>query len=73
MSTHNLCFRAKIRKKCLPLYTPVSLYTVKVGCKGVFITRICLHETRWKNEGVKQIVGKDSRYKLQPSVEENGL
>ena len=26
MSTHNLCFRAKIRKKCIPLYTPVLLY-----------------------------------------------
>ena len=24
----------------------------------------CLQETRWKMEGVKQIVGKDSRYKL---------
>ena len=22
MSTHNLRFRAKIRKKCIPLYTP---------------------------------------------------
>ena len=26
-STHNLCFRAKIRKKCIPY--------IKVGCKGV--------------------------------------
>ena len=25
-STHNLCFRAKIRRKCIPLYTPVLLY-----------------------------------------------
>ena len=29
-STHDLCFRVKIRKKCK---TPVLLY--KVGCKGV--------------------------------------
>ena len=26
MSTHNLCFREKKRKKCIPLYTQVSLY-----------------------------------------------
>ena len=36
-STHNLCFRGKIRKR---MYTPVNRgFTVKVGCKGVFITR----------------------------------
>ena len=37
MSTHNLCFRAKIRKKCIPLHY------INVGCKGVKITRTCLH------------------------------
>ena len=37
MSTHNICFRAKIRKK----YTP---YFIKVGCKGVNIIRTCLHD-----------------------------
>ena len=42
MSTHNLCFRAKIRKKIYPC-TPQFHY-IKVGCKGVFITRICLHD-----------------------------
>ena len=26
MSTHNLCFRAKIRKIGIPLHTPVLLY-----------------------------------------------
>ena len=31
----------------------------------------CLQETRWKNEGVKQIVGKDSRYKLFWSGNDN--
>ena len=37
--THNLCFGAKIRK----LYTPVNpqFYCIKVGCKGVLITRTC--------------------------------
>ena len=24
--THNLCFGAKVRKICIPLHTPVSLY-----------------------------------------------
>ena len=32
MSTHNLCFGAKIRKIDLPLYTPVLLY--KSGVQG---------------------------------------
>ena len=31
-STHNLCFGAKIRKICIPLYTPVLLY--KSGVQG---------------------------------------
>ena len=35
-STHNLCFGAKIRKiyPCKPQF-----YYIKVGCKGVFVTR----------------------------------
>ena len=42
-------FRAKIRKKCIPLYTPVHpFHYIKVGCKGdlygVFITRTCYHD-----------------------------
>ena len=32
MSTHNLCFRAKIRKNIYPC-TP-QFYYIKVGCKG---------------------------------------
>ena len=43
-STHNLCFRAKIRKNVYP-YTP-QFYYIKVGCKGVFITRICYHDDK---------------------------
>ena len=35
-STHNLCFRAKIRKTCKPQF-----YYIKVGCKWVYITRTC--------------------------------
>ena len=32
----------------------------------------CLQETRWKREGVKQIVGKDSRFKLFWSGNDKG-
>ena len=32
MSTQNLCLRAKIRKKCIPLYTPsFTIYKWDVG------------------------------------------
>ena len=31
-STHNLCFRAKIRKLCIPMLTPILLY--KSGVLG---------------------------------------
>ena len=39
MSTHNLCFQAKIRKIGIPLHTLVLLY--KGGDKRVYITRTC--------------------------------
>ena len=39
MSTHNLCFGAKIRKIGIPLQTPFSY--IKVGFKGLFIARTC--------------------------------
>ena len=42
MSTHNLCFRAKIRKKVYPC-TP-QFYYIKVGCKGVYFTRTGYHD-----------------------------
>ena len=39
-STHNLCFRANIRRKneypCKPQF-----YYIKVGCKGVYIILTC--------------------------------
>ena len=34
-STHNLCFRGKMYT-CKPQF-----YYIKVGCKGVFVTRTC--------------------------------
>ena len=42
MSTHNLCFRAKLRKNVYPC-TPQFHY-IEVGCKGVFILRTCKHD-----------------------------
>ena len=38
-STHNLCFREKIRKIGIPLHTPVLLY--KIGYKGVYVAWTC--------------------------------
>ena len=38
-STHNLCFRAKIRKNVYPCKP--HFYYIKEGCKGVYITRTC--------------------------------
>ena len=38
MSTHNICFGAKIRKIGIPLHTSVFFY-IKVGFKGVYITQ----------------------------------
>ena len=42
MSTHNLCFRAKIRKNVYPCKP--QFYCIKVGCKGVFVTRTCFRD-----------------------------
>ena len=39
VSTHNLCFRAKIRKNVYPCKP--QFYHIEVGCKGVYITRTC--------------------------------
>ena len=41
-STHNLCFRSKVRKNLMPLQTPVSLHKKGCGFRGykvVFISR----------------------------------
>ena len=42
MSTHNQCFRAKIRKNVYP--SKPQFDYIKVGCKGVFVTRTCFHD-----------------------------
>ena len=44
MSTHNLCFEAKIRKIGIPLHTPVLLYK-----SGVYITRTCFPDDKKNN------------------------
>ena len=41
-----------------------------VSSRGVDLC--CLQETRWKKDGVKQIVGKDSRFKMFWSGNDNG-
>ena len=43
MSTHNLCFGAKIRKIGIPLHTPVFFY-IKVGYDGAFISGTYFHD-----------------------------
>ena len=42
MSTNNLCFGEKIRKNEYPCKS--QFYYIKVGCKGVFITRSCVRD-----------------------------
>ena len=44
MSTHNLCFRAKIRKNEYPCKP--QFYYIKVECKGVFITQTCYPDVK---------------------------
>ena len=46
-STHNLCFRAKIRKNVYPCKP--QFYFIKVGCKGVYITRTCYPDERYSS------------------------
>ena len=41
-STHYICFRAKKKKNeysCKPQF-----YYIKVGCKGVYVSRKCYHD-----------------------------
>ena len=45
-STHNLCFRAKVRKNVYPCKP--QFYYIKVGCQGVYIIRTCLHDVHAK-------------------------
>ena len=38
MSTHNICFRPKIKKNVYPCKP--QFYHIRVGCKAVYITQI---------------------------------
>ena len=49
-STHNLCFRAKIRKHEYPCKP--QFYYIKVGWKGVFITQTCYHDDVWQADEI---------------------
>ena len=61
-STHNLCFKAKIRKNVYPCkpqvyYSKPQVYYIKVGCKGVYIRRTCFRfrhffETSFSKDGM---------------------
>ena len=42
MSTHNLCFKAKIIKNVYPCTSKFNY--IKVGYKGVFVTRTCFSD-----------------------------
>ena len=33
-----------MRKKCIPLLCKPQFYYIKVGCKGVFVTRTCFRD-----------------------------
>ena len=48
MSTNNLCFGTKIRKLGILLQTPVlPNYYIKLGYKGVYISRTCFPDDSW--------------------------
>ena len=42
MSTHDLVLEQNKKKKVYPC--KLQFYYIKVGCKGVFITRTCFHD-----------------------------
>ena len=44
MSTHSQCFRAKLRNAAYPCKPQV--YYIKVGCKGVLMTRTCSRDDK---------------------------
>ena len=52
MGTHNLCFRAKIRKNEYPCKP--QFYYIKVRCKGVIITQTCLHDVAFSSQVEQQ-------------------
>ena len=54
MSTHNLCFGAKIRKIGIPLQTPV--FYIKVWFKGVLVARTCFPDDSTGLSGFRELV-----------------
>ena len=49
-STQSLCFEAKITKNVYHC-KPLELYYIKVGCKGVFVKRVCFRDEMWVCHG----------------------
>ena len=52
VSTHNLCLGAKIRKKVYPCI--LQFCYIKVGYKGVYISRTCFPDVSWIFHFVKK-------------------
>ena len=59
-STHDLCFGAKIRKNVYPCKS--QFYYIKVGCKGVFITRTCYPDDTHSTDNDKMIKACDANF-----------
>ena len=49
-STHNLCFKAKIRQNEYPCKP--KFYDIKVGCKRVFVTQSCFRDVNCTTDRV---------------------
>ena len=63
MSTHKLCFGAKLRKLGIPLHTIVLLY--KVGFKGVYISQTCfLDDYGWHTQDTPSSSMKKHMFKM---------
>ena len=45
-STHNLCFRAKKKRKKNVYTCKLHFYYIKVGCMGVYNTRTCYYDVK---------------------------
>ena len=51
MSTHNLCFKANIRKIGIPLHTPEFSYIYTIGVQGgTHYTHICFPDALLKGK-----------------------
>ena len=50
------------------MYTPVNpFYYIKVGCKGVYITRTCLHDGVYDHRGIALVLPELSTEPIIPA------